>query len=248
MFMYKFDYKPQLLYENLQNMIENTAAAANNNIYNNKSTTTTNHSFYLNKDVNSSDQLNYTELDEQLEDLARIKLEDIEDYLGQASSSTTTASTNNNVQLKPNDSSSSFSSIFNNESNNLITATTTESGSRRGSFISNIFKNFKTTKDTSINNNNKTNTNSNSNNNIKLEMVDNTLNINIDDDMMVSLLNDTKIEDININYRDDDFLATNNDENAAAVTATASHHISKFDLNEFLNKGMTYKLFHWISE
>ena len=218
MFMYKFDYKPKLLYENLQNIIENSA---NNNIYNNNSNNKSiSHSFYLNKDTNSSEQIDYNDLDDQLEDLARINLEDIEDYLGQ--------NTTTNMNLKANDSSSSFSSILNNENGQPDL----NNGSRRGSFISNIFKSFKTvSKDTSS----KIHSN-NSSSSTKLELSDNTLNLNLDDDLMASLLNDSKLEDIEINYRlnpvrDGNYLTTNSDH-------IATDHVSKFELNEFLEKNL----------
>lgn len=103
MFMYKFDYKPQFLFDNLQNLLENNP---------NYSAPKSYHSFSSNN--NNEQQLDCQQLDEQLEN---IKLEDIEDFL-----STTTTTNNKNIN----------------------TNTENESTSRRGSFISNIFKNFKT--------------------------------------------------------------------------------------------------------
>jgi len=191
MFMYKFDYKPQFLFDNLQNLLENNP---------NYSAPKSYHSFSSNS--NNEQQLDCQQLDEQLEN---IKLEDIEDFL----------STNTNTN--------------NNNNKNINTNTENESTSRRGSFISNIFKNFKTSSFNKIINSSSTispipsatvltqNNNNNNNNNNKKE----SLNLNLDDDMMInSFLIESKFDVMN-NYQSDDILVNN---------------ISKFDFNDYLEQ------------
>lgn len=174
MFMYKFEYKPQLLFENLQNLIGNNPnmPQVNNNSEPINYDSNTN-SFQPSLD--NSQHLNqaYKETDEidQLEDLSRIKLEDIDSFLSSP------------IQEEPN--------IEKNEPD------------KSGNFVVNLFRSAcnlnkqkepeKTEADTKMFNNKN---NMNKFCDIKLDIENNSiLNVNFDDDMMISLINDTKKED-----------------------------------------------------
>lgn len=198
LFMYKFDYKPQFLFDNLQNLIGN-----NTNLLSSSSSTSkpNHHSLYSNTSKESI--ANNEEIDCQLEDLAHIKLEDLDVEFSQPQ------------PIKQNESLSSLNIL--NENNNANTSATNEGSSRRGSFISNIFKSL--TKTSSYSNtsftkekNNETNiSNSASKQDIKIDLDNNTLSLNIDDDMMVTLLSDPKDDFLvsNISKFDFDFLPKN---------------------------------------
>lgn len=188
MSMYKFEYKPQFLLGNLQNLIGNNPQFSQN--YNNNNSDSSNHNnsntsmlrntfsppinhspaYQDDKDIEPTiikQEIPCKQLEEQLEELSRIKLEDIDDL------------------------NSLLSHETQNETTDLINQDQSNSESRSGNFMMNIFRNVCNI--TRSKEETKSNTKNNKNIDLKLDIENNSiLNVDLDDELMISLINDTK--------------------------------------------------------
>jgi hypothetical protein len=191
LFMYKFDYKPSFLMDNLQHLIENNSRSfshvnsnknANNSYYTNSNNNSPNNS-NANSNNNSEIESNY-EIIKELDELARIKLEDIEELNATTSSQPVSLQANSEKSSMPSNRS---------RSNSLVNV------------IINFCNNFKGNPSVSTNNSNNNNNNksaapdhitstltSNNPNGGSLSEFTTLSDYNFDDEMIISLIGEPK--------------------------------------------------------
>ena len=178
MYMYKFDYKPQFLFDNLQNLISNNPNFAGYSSPANlggggKSSLPAGKPHKLDDESIIDAGMNYGELDEQLEDLARIKLEDIDEL---NSFLTTTNQDNEPPPLSAAQVNDSFEKIEHQPQ-----------PCKNNNFVLNIIRNVcnfsSRPKESKV---------------VDLESTS----INLDDDLLISLINDTKKNEAAIQMND----------------------------------------------
>ena len=172
MYMYKFDYKPQFLFDNLQNLISNNPNFAGYSSPSNlggKSSLPMEKPHKLDDESIIGEEMNYGELDEQLEDLARIKLEDIDEL----NSYLTTTNQDNEQPLSAAQVNDSFEKIEQQQQQQQQ-----QPPSKNNNFVLNIIRNV-------------CNFSSKQPKEPKVVDLENT-SINLDDELLISLINDTK--------------------------------------------------------
>lgn len=192
MSMYKFEYKPQLLFDNLQNLIENNNHATvgphlNNNNSIHDSRKTFNNFYSSRKENNNKNQTtlitkqetNYEQMENQIEELSRIKLEDIDDLNSLLTTPGQAIDQTNSSSVKQN---SLVSSLFKNVGN--ITSKSKENSEIKPEEEKIISKNNNDMKSIDI----------------KLDIENNSiLDVDLDDELMISLINDTKKNNPDLN-------------------------------------------------
>jgi len=249
---YKFEYKPQLLFDNLQNLLENNAqfSSMNSNVsinsesinHNNNSDLskkTFNNFHSSNKSNNNKNifhtkqETNYEQMENQIEELSRIKLEDIDDL---------------NSLLTSADQSSI---------DKTVTKQETYSNIKQNSFVPNLFNNVcnftKAKENYEMKSAEQRQVNINSNSakavDMKIDIENNSiLDVDLDDELMISLLNDTKKSDLSqmmnfqmnsLNDLNENQLMINNDMKNSLKERNRMNSNIDFNNNQILSSNIT---------